>query len=452
MVTTTDTILESISDGVFTVDLNWRITTFNRAAEEITGISRQEAVGQLCPEVFRSSMCGESCALRQTLETKKPIIGKSGYIINSKGDRIPVSISTAVLRDSDGQVIGSAETFRDLSEIETLRQELEGKFHAGDLASRSPLMQRVFEVLPAIASSSSTVLILGETGTGKELLAKTIHNLSPRRRGPFIALNCGALPETLLESELFGYKAGAFTGAIRNKPGRFALAKGGTIFMDEIAEVVPALQIKLLRVLQERTYEPLGTDRSEVADARVITATNKDLSEYVRTNLFREDLYYRINVVRVELPPLRRRKEDIPLLTNEFITRFNRLQQKNVEGIDHNALSLLMAHDWPGNIRELENIIERAFILCREGYIGIKHLPEDLTGCVENVRCESNMRSLHDILDSQTIRSALQRTGFNRLAAAKELGIHKTTLFRRMKKLGIQVPGREGRINKERVR
>jgi PAS domain S-box-containing protein len=451
MVTTTDTILESISDGVFTVDLNWRITTFNRAAEEITGISRQEAVGQLCSEVFRSSMCGESCALRQTLETKKPIVGISGYIINSKGDRIPISISTAVLRDSDGRVIGSAETFRDLSEIETLRQELEGKFHAGDLASRSPLMQRVFEVLPAIASSSSTVLILGETGTGKELLAKTIHNLSPRRRGPFIALNCGALPETLLESELFGYKAGAFTGAIRNKPGRFALAKGGTIFLDEIAEVVPAFQIKLLRVLQERTYEPLGADRSEVADARVIAATNKDLSQYVRTSLFREDLYYRINVVRVELPPLRRRKEDIPLLTNQFITRFNRLQQKNVEGIDHSALSLLMAHDWPGNIRELENIIERAFILCREGYIGIHHLPEDLTGCVENVRRESNLRSLHDILDAQTIRSALQRKGFNRLAAAKELGIHKTTLFRRMKKLGIQVPGRECRINKKRV-
>ena len=449
MPTTTDAILESISDGVFTVDTEWRITTFNRAAEEITGVPRKEAIGQRCSEVFRSSMCGTDCALRRTLETGKPIIGKSGYIIDSEGDRIPVSISTAVLRDGDANVIGGAETFRDLSELETLRQELDGKFHVGDLASRSPLMQRVFEVLPAIAASPSTVLILGETGTGKELVAKTIHSLSPRRRGPFIALNCGALPETLLESELFGYKAGAFTGANRNKPGRFALASGGTIFLDEIAEVVPALQVKLLRVLQERTYEPLGAAHSESTDARVIVATNKDLSEWVRTGLFREDLYYRVNVVRIELPPLRRRKEDIPLLINQFITRFNRLQQKTVQGIAHEALSLLMAHHWPGNIRELENIIERAFILCREGYIGIKHLPEELTGHTVSGQNDSNVRSAHDVLDAQAIRSTLERTGFNRLEAAKELGIHKTTLFRRMKRLGIQLPEQDGRTRQK---
>ena len=447
--TTTDAILESISDGVFTVDSDWRITTFNRAAEEITGVPRKEAIGQRCSEVFRSSMCGTDCALRQTLETGKPIIGKSGYIIDSGGERIPVSISTAVLKDGDSNVIGGAETFRDLSELETLRQELEGKFHVGDLASRSPLMQRVFEVLPAIAASPSTVLILGETGTGKELVARAIHSLSPRRRGPFIALNCGALPETLLESELFGYKAGAFTGATRNKPGRFALAGGGTIFLDEIAEVVPALQVKLLRVLQERTYEPLGAAHSESTDARVIVATNKDLSEWVRTGLFREDLYYRVNVVRIELPPLRRRKEDIPLLINQFVTRFNRLQQKTVQGIAHEALSLLMAHHWPGNIRELENIIERAFILCREGYIGIKHLPEELTGHTAAEQNDSNVRSAHDVLDAQAIRSTLERTGFNRLEAARELGIHKTTLFRRMKRLGIQLPERDGRTRKK---
>jgi PAS domain S-box-containing protein len=447
--TTTDAILESISDGVFTVDSDWHITTFNRAAEEITGVPRKEAIGQKCSEVFRSSMCGADCALLQTLETGKPIIGKSGYIIDSEGDRLPVSVSTAVLRDGDANVIGGAETFRDLSELEILRQELEGKFHIGDLASRSPLMQRVFEVLPAIAASPSTVLILGETGTGKELVAKTIHSLSPRRRGPFIALNCGALPETLLESELFGYKAGAFTGANRNKPGRFALASGGTIFLDEIAEVVPALQVKLLRVLQERTYEPLGAAHSESADARVLVATNKDLSEWVRTGLFREDLYYRVNVVRIELPPLRRRTEDIPLLINQFITRFNRLQQKAVQGIAHEALSLLMAHRWPGNIRELENIIERAFILCREGHIGIKHLPEELTGHTVSGQNDANVRSVHDVLDAQALRSALERTGFNRLEAAKELGIHKTTLFRRMKRLGVQLPERDGRTRQK---
>jgi PAS domain S-box-containing protein len=444
----TDSILESISDGVFTLDAEWRITTFNRAAEEITGVPRKEAIGQRCSEVFRSSMCGTDCALQQTLGTGKTIIGRSCYIINSEGDRTPVSISTAALKDGVN-VIGAAETFRDFSELETLRQELAGKFHIGDLVSRSPLMQRVFEVLPAIAASPSMVLILGETGTGKELAAKTIHSLSPRRRGPFIALNCGALPETLLESELFGYKAGAFTGANRNKPGRFAMAAGGTIFLDEIAEVVPALQVKLLRVLQERTYEPLGATHSESADARVIVATNKDLGEWVRTGLFREDLYYRVNVVRVELPPLGRRKEDIPLLINQFITRFNRLQQKTVQGIAHEALSLLMAYHWPGNIRELENIIERAFILCREGYIGIKHLPEELTGRNVSGQNDSSVWSIHDVLDAQAIRSTLDRTGFNRLKAAKELGIHKTTLFRRMKKLGIQLPKRDGRARQK---
>ena len=236
-----DSILESISDGVFTVNTDWLVSSFNRAAEEITGVSRREAIGRPCSEVFRSNMCGTDCALQQTLKTGQPVIGKSGYIIDRDGNRIPISVSTAVLRDGDGHVIGGAETFRDLSEVEALRQELAGRVRVGDLVSRSPLMQRLFEVLPAIAASPSTVLILGETGTGKELIARTIHDLSLRREGPFIAVNCGALPDTLLESELFGYKAGAFTGAAKDKPGRFALARGGSIFLDEIGEISPAL-------------------------------------------------------------------------------------------------------------------------------------------------------------------------------------------------------------------
>jgi PAS domain S-box-containing protein len=444
----TEAILESISDGVFTVNLQWRITSFNRAAETITGVSRREAIGRRCADVFRSSMCGTACALQQTLKTGRPIIGKSGYIIDADGNRIPISISTAVLRDAKGRVIGGAETFRDLSEIEALRRELEGKFRVGDLTSRSPLMQRVFEVLPAIATSPSTVLILGETGTGKELVARTIHALSLRSRGPFIAVNCGALPDTLLESELFGYKAGAFTGANKDKPGRFALARGGTIFLDEIGEVSPALQVRLLRVLQERTYEPLGGTRSETADARVITATNKDLAGQVRQGLFREDLYYRVNVVRFELPPLRRRKEDIPLLLDQFVARFNRLQQKSVQGISAEALSLLMAYDWPGNIRELENVIERAFILRSEGYIGIAHLPAEFTAHGAATGANADVRSAHDILDTQAIRAALERNAFNRLAAARDLGIHKTTLYRRIKKLRLSLPQLDGRTRR----
>ncbi len=438
---TTDSILESISDGVFTVDNGWRITSFNRAAEEITGVPRREAIGRPCCDVFRSTMCEAECPLRWTLKNRKPLTNRSGYIINARGERIPISVSTALLRDAAGRVVGGAETFRDLSEVEALRQELQGKYRVGDLASRSPLMQRIFEVLPAVASSPSTVLILGETGTGKELVARTLHALSPRNRGPFVAVNCGALPETLLESELFGYKAGAFTGAGRDKPGRFALARGGTIFLDEIAEIGPPLQVKLLRVLQERAFEPLGATRSETTDSRVIVATNRDLAERTRSGEFREDLYYRVNIVRVELPPLRRRKEDIPLLAGQFIERFNRLQGKAVQGLSAGALALLMAHDWPGNIRELENAVERAFILCSSGEIGVEHLPAELTA-LHAASDRPGLRSAHDLLDAQAIGAALARHHGSRAAAARELGIHKTTLFRRIRKLGISLPER----------
>jgi PAS domain S-box-containing protein len=441
----TEAILESISDGVFTIDLDWRITAFNRAAEEITGISREEALGRLCSEVLRSSMCEAECALRRTLKTGKPVIGRSGFIIDADGTRIPISVSTAVLRDGEGRVVGGAETFRNLSEVEALRRELEGRARVGDLVSRSPLMQRVFEVLPAVAASPSTVLILGETGTGKELVARTIHSLSPRRQGPFVAVNCGALPDTLLESELFGYKAGAFTGATKDKPGRFALAKGGTLFLDEIAEVSPALQVRLLRVLQERTYEPLGATRSEKAEVRIIVATNKDLAAEVRRGAFRDDLYYRVNVVRVELPPLRRRKEDIPLLVEQFVARFNRIQQKSVSRVTAEALSLLMAHDWPGNVRELENAIERSFILCTDGAIDLGHLPEELTAHRVPREGRGRMKTARELLEAQTIRNALERNAYSRLAAARELGIHKSTLFRKVKRLGINLPSRKGR-------
>ena len=441
--TPTEAILESISDGVFTVDLQWKITSFNRAAEAITGVSRREAIGRRCCDVFRSSMCGESCGLAQTLKTGKPIIGKAGFIIDADGNRIPISISTAVLKDAEGGVIGGAETFRDLSEIEELRLELAGKFRLGDLVSKSPLMQKVFDVLPLIAASDSTVLILGETGTGKELAARMVHSLSPRKEGPFIAVNCAALPETLLESELFGHKAGAFTGAVKDKPGRFALAKGGTIFLDEIGEISPALQVRLLRVLQERTFEPLGGTRTEKADVRIIVATNHDLNDLMRRGVFREDIYYRVNVVRLELPPLRKRKEDIPLLADQFISRFNRLQGKSVTGLSADALSLLMAHDWPGNVRELENVIERAFVLANSGLITVSHLPDELTARV--VSNDDDIRTAHDLLDAKVIYAALEQNGFNRLAAAKQLGIHKTTLFRKMKKLGIDLPDRDGR-------
>ncbi|OGW37737.1 MAG: Fis family transcriptional regulator [Nitrospirae bacterium GWC2_56_14] len=433
----TGAILESISDGVFTVDLHWNITSFNRAAEEITGIPRKEAIGRLCSEVFKSSMCEAECALKGTLRTGKPIINKSGYIIDAEGDRIPVSVSTAVLRDGTGTVIGGAETFRDLSEIAALRKELEGRFRAGDLISHSPAMRPVFDLLPALASSSTTVLIQGETGTGKELVARAIHGMSRFSRKAFVAVNCGALPDALLESELFGYKKGAFTGAIRDKPGRFALAGDGTLFLDEIGEISPALQVRLLRVVQEREYEPLGATRSEMTHARIIVATNRDLSAMVKNGEFRQDLYYRLNVISLEIPPLRRRKEDIPLLVEHFVDQFNHLQNKTVSGFTPGAYSLLMAHDWPGNVRELENVVERAFILCTSRWVTPEHLPEELTGARPISAGPGDIHSAKRVMEEQSIMGALKRNSFNRAAAARELGIHKTTLYRKMKELDL---------------
>ncbi len=440
-----ETILESISDGVFTVDSEWRITSFNRAAERITGVPRREAIGRRCAEVFRSSTCGPSCALQKTLRTGKPVIGKSTYIVVADGTRVPVSLSTAVLRDAKGVVTGGAEIFRDLSEVEALRGELEGRARVGDLATRSPSMQRVLEALPAVAASPSTVLLLGETGTGKELVARTIHALGPRAKGPFVAVNCGALPDTLLESELFGHTAGAFTGAVKERAGRFALAQGGTLLLDEIGEVSPALQVRLLRVLQERTYEPLGSSRPQKTNARIVVATNRDLAARVREGLFREDLYYRVNVVRIELPPLRSRKEDIPLLVDELVARFNRLQGRAVKGVTAEALSLLMAYDWPGNVRELANVVERAFVVCDERRIDVGDLPDELAGRRRPGAAAPDVRSAHALLDAEAIRAALERNAGSRLAAARELGIHKTTLFRRLKKLGLDPPERDGR-------
>jgi PAS domain S-box-containing protein len=438
------TILDSISDGVFTVDGEWRITSFNRAAEEITGIPREEALGQTCCEVFRASICESECALRHTLDTRERVVGKAVYIVDARGQRIPISISTAILRDSDGRVLGGVETFRDLSHVEELRKRLTGQYTFADIISQNHRMQELFSILPQVAASESTVLIEGESGTGKELVARALHNLSRRRNGPFVAINCGALPDTLLESELFGYKAGAFTGADRDKPGRFASARGGTLFLDEIGDVAPVLQVRLLRVLQERTFEPLGSNVPEQADVRVVAATYRDLEAAVAAGEFREDLYYRVNVIRLQLPPLRERKEDIPLLVDHFITRFNRLRGKEITGVAPETMTLLARHDYPGNVRELENAIEHAFVLCSGGQLEPAHLPRSLVAGMPDGAPAVAGRTLEE-MERWVILEALRRNHGNRLATARELGIHKSTLFRKISALGLQLPAQDGR-------
>ena len=434
-------ILESIADGVFTVDEQWRITFFNRAAEQITGTPREEAIGKPCCEVFRASICESECALRRTMDTGKPIVNKTVYVVTAEGNRVPISISTALLRDARGKVVGGVETFRDLSLVEELRKELAQRYTLADIVGKSHSMQQVFDILPDVASSDSTILIQGESGTGKELFARGIHSLSPRKDKPFVVVDCGALPENLLDSELFGYKAGAFTDAKKDKPGRVALAERGTVFLDEVGSMSQALQAKLLRFLQEKTYEPLGGTQPLTADVRVVAATNRSLGELVEDKTFRLDLYYRINVMTLVLPPLRERRDDIPLLVEHFIAKFNHLRGKDVTGISPHALAALMGHDFPGNVRELENVVEHAFVLCPSGEIEVQHLPGNLR---EHAPTQGQASNLKDA-ERHTILSALERNKWNRLAAARELGIHKSTLFRKIKAHNIELPERDGR-------
>ncbi|MBN1394665.1 MAG: sigma 54-interacting transcriptional regulator [Pirellulales bacterium] len=432
-----DVVLDSINDGVFTVDDQWRITSFNRAAERITGVGRDEAIGKPCCEVFRANICESACALRETLRTGRPIVNRAIYILGAQNNRVPISISTAVFRDAEGNVVGGVETFRDLSLVEELRKELDAGLGFADIVGRSRAMRQVFELIPRIAESDSSVLIEGASGTGKELFARAIHNLSPRRKKRFVAVNCAALPDTLLESELFGYKAGAFTDARKDKPGRFALADGGTIFLDEIGDISPAMQARLLRVLQERTYEPLGGVEPIETDIRLIAATNKDLAKLVKKGTFREDFFYRINVVRLKLPALRDRREDIPLLAEHFIAKFNRLQGKDVAGMSDEVLARLMEHDFPGNVRELENVIEHAFVLCRGAMIEIEHLPPQLRGAADERSPNLAGMTLRAI-ERLMIVDALRRNEGNRTAAARQLDINPSTLFRKIKSLEIE--------------
>ena len=438
----TSLILDSIADGVFTVDQQGRITSLNKAAERITGFSKENAIGQYCHEIFRANTCFEACPLKHTAETAENIVNLEVNILNRENKEVPISISTAVVRDKEGKIVGAVETFRDLSLIKELHKEIHRQYLFQDILGRSKPMLKLFRILPDIAQSDATVLIEGDSGTGKELFATAVHNLSSRKDKPLIKVNCAALPETLLESELFGYKKGAFTDAKTDKPGRFRQANGGTIFLDEIGDMSKGTQVKLLRVLEQKEYEPLGSNKTERVDVRIIAATNRDLMEMMHRREFREDLFFRINVIRLTIPPLRERREDIPLLLDHFLERINLKQSKQIKKVSSPALKTLFDYDFPGNVRELENIIEHAAILTKGIEIQSRHLPSylrrrhELSPALPSIP-EGEDMSVLDNVERDLIVRALERHRGRTAAAARDLGVHRSTLWRKIKRYGI---------------
>lgn len=431
-----ETVLNCVADGVFTVDKGKIITFFNRAAERITGFSSEEAVGAPCRDIFRADICGDHCTLDEVYTSGEHVINRSVRILDRDGRTILVSISAAPLRDKGGRIIGGVETFRDLTTEQELRRRIQKSYTFQDIVSRHPRMHDIFAILPDVADSSVSVLIEGESGTGKELFAHAIHNLSPRASRPFVPVNCASLPDNLLESELFGYRKGAFTDARKDKPGRFDAAREGTLFLDEIGDVSPALQVRLLRVLQEKTFEPLGATAPVQADVRILAATNHHLIDRVNQGVFREDLYYRLNVLRIELPPLRERRCDIPLLVDHFRRQLNAETGKAIQAVDQSVLDLFMEHDFPGNIRELENLLQHAFVLCKDPVIQLRHLPGDI---VSRATPDNDTKplSLRDI-EKRAIREALAAHNNNRIRAAGQLGIDPSTLHRKLKRYHLK--------------
>ncbi len=437
-------LLDCIGDGVVTIGLDMKIRYMNRAMRELLGYEEGELVGQplSCHLLVQGTICStQDCILERAVRNREKVRNFETVIQNKDGRKVPVSLNTDLLRDEHGNLVGIVETYRDLSQINELKAKLErqrGNETRGPLVARSKALQGILDLLPQVANSKATVLIEGESGTGKELIAREIHRLSPRRDQPFVAVNCAALAEGVLESELFGHVKGAFTGAIADRQGRFEIANKGTIFLDEIAEISPMAQAKLLRVLQEEEFERVGGNKTVKVDVRVIAATNKHLATVVEDGRFREDLYYRLQVFPIRIPPLRDRREDLLPLIEHSIARLNRTMGKNVRDLDGPVLKLLEAHRYPGNVRELENILEHACIRCPDNTIRAEHLPDYF---VANAPYKDS--ALHyqaagkqvtlAALEQEAIVQALEQTGWNYRLACKSLGVSRSTLLRRLK-------------------
>jgi len=434
-------LFETLPEGVFSIDRDFRITSFNHAAERISGFSRQDVMGGYCWEVFRSNCCRRGCPMSRALDTGEVSMDQEVSTYNAKGEKQTLLVNVNVVRDDGGVLLGAIETFRSvrLENPGAVSPDLWDQRLTG-IVGKSTAMHTVMNRLSEVALTEANVLISGESGTGKELMARAIHRLSQRRKGPFVAVNCASLAESLLESEMFGHEKGSFTGAQREKLGRFELARGGTLFLDEIGEMKPELQVKLLRVIEERVFERVGGTKSLHLEARIISATNQDLRKARIEGRFREDLYFRLRTVPLTLPPLRERPEDIPLLIDHFIQKFNLKYNKRVRSVDPKAVKRLSRYHWPGNVRELERCLEYAFVFVKGPIIFNHYLPE-MDEEEQSFRAQTVLTSYPGVrkpsIDRNAIHRALEQCGGRRQEAAALLGISRTSMWRHMKRQGL---------------
>ncbi|MBT3344281.1 MAG: sigma 54-interacting transcriptional regulator [Gemmatimonadetes bacterium] len=432
-----EAIFDSVADGILAVDLQLRIINLNQAASGLVGMGRLRAVGSSCLEALH--LDGEDDALGRALNEHREVGGMAMTLDAADGERRQLLATSRVLRDDGGQAQGMVLVLRDVTELEAMRDRLASRRGISGIIGRNRSMQEIYELVEQLSDSDATVLVLGESGTGKELVAAAIHQASHRREGPFVKVNCAALSESLLESELFGHVKGAFTGAVRDRIGRFELADGGTIFLDEIGDISLEVQVKLLRVLQEREVERVGGTETISVDCRIVAATHQDLGRAIHEGRFRDDLYYRLNVMPIEVPPLRQRRDDIPLLVDHFVDLFRARTGRPIQYVDDEALRLLTDYPWPGNVRELENAIEHAFIRCRGEAILAQCLPPHLSSPVPITPTRDRPSSASRDEDEKTsLLRALEEAHWNRSEAAQRLGMHRTTLWRKMRELGLR--------------
>jgi PAS domain S-box-containing protein len=434
-------ILDNLDVGIFTVNRGGYITFFNNEAEKVSGFDRRQVLGKPCASIFGGETARDMCLLKESMANGSARGSRPGQLMTKEGETIPVRANYMALKNEKGVVIGGLATFHDLTLVRQLTRAMRDRYTFHDMIGKGPEMQRIFEMVSVVARTDATVLVEGATGTGKDLVAKIIHSSSRRSYHPFVKVNCAALPDNLLESEMFGYIKGAFTGANRDKPGRFNEADGGTIFLDEIGDLPLALQAKLLRVLEDKEFYPLGSRHTQKVDVRIISATNRRLDQLVEKRLFREDLYYRLNVFRIELPELRDRRDDLPLLIHHILRRLSAAMDNRHVGISKEAMKILLNYHYPGNVRELENVLEHALIICSDDMIQTKHLPDYVHSRPSAITASAPVLPRPDHRDAyaerEKIKHLLEINNGNRTRTATALGVDRTTLWRKMKRYGI---------------